>query len=543
MASHITLIGRFLFALVLAFSSFSAIGATAAGRGAIPRSSLPGTQPLESVQQMVLPELDVAALLADEAEREGSGVRAPMRYAKSVPVAVDPASRGTWETLADGSRLWRLRITSPGALSMSLAFNRFDIPAGASLWIHDADGAEVQGPYTARDRNAVGGLWTAVVLGDEVVAELQLPEGANEADLEIGSVHQGFRSLGNVKTTFTSKDEHGDCNNDVICPEGDPWRDQIRSVALISSNCAPYICKCTATLVNNTAEDDTPYLLTTEHCIETPGDAPSLVAYWNYQSPICGAQTGGSLAENQSGSTLVATWSQDFGSGLALLELDRTPDTSFNVYYAGWDAREGVIPSASVSIHHPRGEVKSITFDNDPPTITSPGGYSSPGNGNYWRIGAWEDGTTELGSSGGCLFNEASGLCIGNLVGGDASCEYPAASDWFGRMSRHFTGGGTPQTRLSDWLDPLSSGDLVLEGKNAQSTPVVETWLIPAVASLPGKDTSNWKSQIAVVNPRATSREVGPAPSSAGPTRSSPTSPSFSTIPCYRRTPPPASST
>jgi len=493
----------------LAAALFTGItGATAARRGAIPPSSLPGTQSLENVQQMVMPEIDVAALLAADLERENSGVPLPMRYAKSVPLSADPAMDGTWETLADGSRLWRLRIESPGALSLSLAFNRFDLPAGASLWVHDPDGARVQGPYTAHDRNAAGGLWTAIVRGDELVAELQLPKGSREADIEIGAVHHGYRPFREVDTTFTSKDEHGECNNDVICPEGDPWRDQIRSVALISSNCAPYICKCTATLVNNTAEDDTPYLLTTEHCIETPGDAPSLVAYWNFQSPICGAQTGGSLAENQSGSTLVATWSQTTGSGLALLELDREPNPSFNVYYAGWDAREDATPSASVSIHHPRGEVKSISFDDDPPMVTSGGGFDSPGTGNYWRVGAWEDGTTEVGSSGGCLFDEASGLCIGNLVGGDASCSVPEGSDWFGRMSRHFTGGGTPNSRLSDWLDPLSTGTLVLAGKNAQSSPEAETWLIPAVASLPGKDTSNWKSQIAVVNPRATSREV-----------------------------------
>jgi hypothetical protein len=268
--------------------------------------------------------------------------------------------------------------------------------------------------------------------------------------------------------------------------------------------------------MNNTAEDDTPYLLTAGHCIDGPDDAPNIVAYWNYQSPTCGALSGGSLAENQSGATLVALWPllrlSGVESDLALLELDRKPDATFNVYYAGWDA-SGATPPATATIHHPHAEEKSITFDDDPATITSYYENSSPGNGNFWRVGAWEDGTTQVGSSGGCLFDQTNGLCVGTLSGGYAACEPappygPNEPDWFGRMSRHFTGGGTPETRLSDWLDPLGSGDLTLAGKNAESTSGAETWLIPAVASLPGKDTSNWKSQIAVVNPRATSREV-----------------------------------
>ena len=158
---------------------------------------------------------------------ERSGAVAPSRFAAPIPVVLAPASAGTWEELDDGSRLWRLRIASPGALSLNLGIETFDLPAGAMFWVHDADGAQVRGPYTKDNRNAAGGLWTAVVLGEELVAELHLPAGT-EADLNIASVNHGYRFFGEDRENNPEK--RGSCNVNVVCPEGDPWRDQIRSV-------------------------------------------------------------------------------------------------------------------------------------------------------------------------------------------------------------------------------------------------------------------------------------------------------------------------
>jgi hypothetical protein len=189
-----------------------------------PPSSLPGAKSAEAVERMVMPAVDVEALLAEDVERETAGRPLPARYAKGLPAAFTPANSGTWEELDDGSQLWRLRIASPGALSISLGLKRFDLPTGATFWVHDPDGAWVQGPYTAENRNALGGLWTAVVLGDELVAELHLPARA-EADLGIDLVNHGYRFFGERETAVGVK--RGACNINVVCPQGDPWRNQI----------------------------------------------------------------------------------------------------------------------------------------------------------------------------------------------------------------------------------------------------------------------------------------------------------------------------
>ena len=486
------------FSLILGFSLLAVLPTSAAGRGGLPPSMLPGTQALQTVERAVMPEVNVAALLAEDARRESAGAPVPLRYGRSLPVAFNPENSGTWETLGDGSRLWRLRIASPGALSLSIGLSRFELPAGAALWIHDPEGAQVQGPYTAANRNAVGGLRTAMVLGDEAVVELQLPSDLQrEPALEISSVNHGYRFFGEREAVAALK--RGACNVNVVCPEGNRWRDQIRSVALITVTSDGNDYGCTAQLINNTAEDNTPYLLTVQHCPITPEVAPTLVAYWNYESPTCDDFHGGSLSQNQSGATFVA--SSDYttgGTDFGLVELDEQPDPAFDVFFAGWDARMDP-PQASVCIHHPNAEEKSISFDTDPATVTSLGGTISPGDGKFLRVAGWDLGTTEFGSSGSCLFDEQSGLCVGTLTGG-GTVPCTNFSDWYGRLHRQFTGDGTPETRLSDWLDPLDSGALFLTGKNPAGHATTSTWLIPAAASAPGVDTSNWKTQLAVAN-------------------------------------------
>lgn len=462
---------------------------------------MPGVNSVDRVHRIEVARVDVEALRAEDARREREEPVLRPRFAEPVTGSWTPDSSGSWETLDDGSRLWRLRIGAPGALSLNLGLDTFDLPAGASFWVHDADGANVQGPYTAAHRNASGGLATAVVPGDELVAELHLPAGA-EGRLEISSVNRGYRFFAELEAQPNAK--RGSCNVNVVCPEGDPWRAQIRSVARITIS---GIWLCSGQLVNTTAADETPYLLTAQHCIEEESEAPSVVAYWNHQSPACSDLAGGSLDQNQSGATWVASDVFDSGSDFTLVELDQQPSTEFNVYYAGWDARDQ-IPDSTLTIHHPNGDEKSISFDDDPPTVSSYLGDTSPGNGRYWRIGDWDLGTTEGGSSGACLFDAATGRCIGTLSGGLAACENDDP-DWYGRLFSQWTGGGTPDSRLSDWLDPQGIGTMFVDGKNASgSMGDEETWLVPAVASLAGEGSSNWKSQIAVANPGSEPRAV-----------------------------------
>ena len=165
------------------------------GVRSLPPSLLLG--PGAVVERAQMPPVDTAALILEDAELAASGRAVRPRFAAAIPRSIRPESSGNWVSLADGSELWRLRISSSEAKNLNLGMTRFELPPGAVLWVHDADGAQVYGPYTFNDRNAAGGLWTPVIVGDELEVELLAPPDTREhIDLEIGFVNHGYRTFG-----------------------------------------------------------------------------------------------------------------------------------------------------------------------------------------------------------------------------------------------------------------------------------------------------------------------------------------------------------
>ena len=408
---------------------------------------------LQQVDRKVMEAIDPERLRAADRERGKVPERpAPLRFAVSREVAFDLDNSGSWRD-APGGRLWRLVIESPGALSLNLGFTRFNLPEGAKLWVYDPARSQVNGPYTAADRSRHGRLWTPIIEGPVTVVELFVPEGAPRPAVAIGQVNQGYRDVAKGDPA----DKQGSCNNDVICPVGDPWRNQIRSVARYTID-GMYLCS--GQLVNNTALDFTPYFLSANHCGVSAANDDTLVFYWNYEAPNCGDLGGGSLADNQSGSIYRASYAP---SDFLLVELSSDPDPSYNVFFSGWDAT-GTAAASTVGIHHPSGAVKAISFNTDAVTSTAYLGTTVDATQNHWRVDDWEDGTTEGGSSGSCLWDAASKRCIGQLHGGYASCAAPTSSDWYGKLSVSWNGGGTNATQLRHWLDPVPTGALTLDG-------------------------------------------------------------------------------
>ncbi len=416
----------------------------AGGVGGVPAS---GVQPLDQVELAAFPTLDLQAVAREDTWRQEQGL--PFRFAISRETNLGLDNSGTWEETPAGRLLWRLRLSCPEVLSLNLGFTVYRLPTGATLKIYAADR---QGPvleFGAEDNRSHGQLWTPVVLGSELVVELEVsfPE-RKDVRLEIGQVGCGYRYFGE---DFSAKS--GSCNIDVICAEGDSWRDDIPSVGAYSFGGS---VMCTGALINNTALDQRPLFLTANHCGISAENANTVVVYWNFESPTCGAQSGGSLEQTTLGSALLAN---SIISDFALLELAESPDPVFGVGYAGWD-RSNTTPASAVAIHHPSGDEKSISFEDDPLSITSYNGAISPGNGTHLRVADWDLGTTEPGSSGSPLFNSSHRI-VGQLHGGLAACNNNEP-DWYGRFFTSWEGGGTAENRLRDYLDPSGTGALVL---------------------------------------------------------------------------------
>ena len=409
---------------------------------------------LQQIDRKVMKAIDPARLLEEDKQRGKQRRRpGPMRFAITEDAALDLNNSGTWQTLPDG-RLWRLRIQTTGAVSHNLGITRFEVPQGAKLWIYDSAGKHVEGPYTARNRNHAGGLWTPMIEGDEIVIEVFLPAGVSQPAVLIGKVNKGYRGF---KTSLLpGLPNEGPCNIDVICPEGTPpWANEIRAVTVYTINGTS---ACTGTLMNNTALDFRPYVLSANHCgVNSTTDA-TIVAFWNFQAAVCNTHGPGPTTDNQTGATLRAN---NAASDFVLFELDAAPDPGFNVFFAGWD-RSGVAPPGVSCIHHPQADVKAISFANTAPTMS----------GNFWQANWDVNGpngqvaVTEPGSSGSCIFATDTHRCIGQEQGGPSFCGAPQASlnDFYGRFDVSWTGSGTNATRLSNWLDPGNTGVLGLDG-------------------------------------------------------------------------------
>lgn len=428
----------------LCAAAFAAIASTASL--AAPAGLSGDTAPASKLELLQLPALDAAA--ARSAPRSKP---LPLRFALPLDVQLEPAHDGEWESLSDGRALWRLRLRSEGASSLNFAFGRYQLPAGATLYIYSPDGSEVLGPYTP-SHNAAGQLWTPVLRGSEAVIEVSLPAAQKDAlELSLTRVNRGFLEFWKAG----EREKSGSCNVDVACPQGDAWRDDIRSVARYTIG-GQYLCS--GQLVNNTAGDFTPYFLTANHCLSTPEEAASTVFYWNYQTSTCGGAADGQLGQSQSGASLAATYSV---SDFTLLKLNQAPSAAFKVYYAGWDASQNTHQGVTC-IHHPAGDEKRISYSSGMAKATSYGG-SGGGDGTHLQVARWDSGTTEGGSSGSGLWNSEHRI-IGQLHGGNAACDTPDGADWFGRLAVSWSGGGVPESGLKAHLDAKNTGLTVLDG-------------------------------------------------------------------------------
>ncbi len=372
----------------------------------------------------------------------------PARIAREQLVNLSLENSGSWDTLSDGSRIWRLRILSPGATDLYLVYDVWRITKPCELYVYNDDGSVVLGPYTYLD-NWDGTNITPLTNGEAVTLEYVVPAGTEDiGELSVMTVLHGYRHFFNREERNRDElDAFGSslpCMVNVACfPE---YANEKNSVAMIID---PWGSVCSGTMLNSIAQNGEPLFLTASHCIN--GNTSNWIFYFNYESPQCEPSSNGSLTHSISNGTLLMSYPI---SDNALLRLSRSrPSTSFIPRFEAW-SRSDVEPTSTHGIHHPRADVKKVHYDNDQ-------AYSSDWNGDnpdtQWRL--WQDiGVGEPGSSGSPLFDQNNRV-IGQLHGGTTICD----TTWdhylvYGKLSIGWEGGGTPATRLRDWLDPLNTG-------------------------------------------------------------------------------------
>ncbi len=407
---------------------------------------------MPSIQKFIKAEVDTDV-------QESENMLKPFQFAYPFEVNLTPDNSGEWFMGENGFDIWKLTIRSNGAKSLNLIFDEFKIPENSRLFIFNESENHYLGAFTDLNNKPSGKFAVSPVLGDEITVQFEVPEKySKDHFFRIINVNHDYvgilksgdrRPLGKVA---------GTCNVNVNCDEWGEWNDVKNSVCRL-------IVKgkriCSGVLINNTAENQKPYILSAAHCYDS-FDYPEQTIYaFNYESPFC-ASIDGDPSHSVSGAKMKA---QSDSLDFALVELSLIPPPDYRPYYAGWN-RSSSIPESTVCIHHPQGDIKKLSADNDSPAISSFGEPNSSDKDyiyrGFFRINKWEFGTTEQGSSGCALFDTDKNV-IGTLTGGEATCSNPVY-DYFERFSNAWDFKSDSATQLKYWLDPLKTGAEVLNG-------------------------------------------------------------------------------
>lgn len=422
---------------------------------------------IRSVAPIVMQEIDLQSLVAED-QINDSQRDVPWRFGEEILVNLDLNNSGVWDVLDNGDRIWRINIQSAGAKTLNFIFNDFFLPPGGSLYVYNDERTDLLGAYTATQNRTDRQLGTWFVDGDNIWLEYFEPRSQRDkGSLHLAKVVHGYRS---VSQNFANRglNDSGPCNLDVDCSIGadfDDIKDVLkRSVALFILGGAV----CSGTLINNTENNNAPYFLTANHC--NNGNTGSWAFRFNWVSPgpSCATNTNstnGSFNQTASGATTLATNSK---SDFMLVNIDANLPSAWNLVWAGWNRSATDVPDFTVGIHHPAGDIMKVCRDNDSPTKQT---FNFGGNptAQMWRVGNWELGVTEGGSSGSALF-DPQGRIIGQLAGGSAACAGTSNNggfDIYGRFETSWDFGTTNNSRLSNWLDPNGTGATSVDILNA----------------------------------------------------------------------------
>jgi hypothetical protein len=439
----------------------SALFAQIQGNGGLPTSTKLVLND-KIIDQWVFAQPDISALQAEDAITDDQGT-APWRFGFNNHTNINTTNAGSWFDLPNGGRLWILHVKCEQALTVNLTFENTNIPTGNQLFVYNPTKDFILGAFT-QEHIYDGQLGTELIPGEDAIIEYYVAPKNYYGHVQLATVTHGYRTANEfIEKAFGSS---GSCNMNVNCPDGLPWTPQRNSAVMLVSGSSGF---CSGALINNTQNDGKPYVLTANHCYSNPA---TWVFRFNWQAIDCPNPGASPTFQSLSGAVLRARRTP---SDFCLVEItgglvSGTVPLGYNPYFSGWD-NSGSIPTATVCIHHPSGDIKKIAFDDAAPSISQ--GMGSSEANSTWTVEWDRNTTTEGGSSGSPLFDQNHRI-IGQLWGGGASCQNLSAPDYYGRVANSWAPTGSNSTnQLKFWLDPSNSGAAFIDGFDPNNTTVV----------------------------------------------------------------------
>lgn len=452
--------------LVLAWGAPSAYAATAVAPDADPPAitSAPGADvrpaaisrcgPMRLPGGVAVRRINLGAPAATEAEgiiarnrralTPGSSLRGtPLAIGYSRVIPADRLWQGlAWSTVEGGARIARIEFSSAGAKAVRLSLAMPGEGAGVKVRVAAPDAADTALVLTGREiaqATATDGvLWSPVVPGSTAVAEVEVAAGVDVTTLGLRIERLNHLVVAGADLLApqaplmraTGIGSSGACEIDAACalPTDAALEALSRSVArlvFVGSDGFAYLC--TGTLLNDSAQTNTPYLFTANHCIDSQAAASSIQSYWFFSAVACDSKTTPPYVALAGGGTLIGR-SQD--NDWSFVRLAATPPAGTRL--AGWRAEPIATGTAGAALHHPSGDLLKLSRGNVTGALFLEDDLVS---GTFTEI-VWSLGVTEGGSSGGAFATLAGGAyeVRGGLYGGLSLCSRPKDPDYYSRL-------------------------------------------------------------------------------------------------------------
>lgn len=379
---------------------------------------------LSALPMIALVPSETDKLLSEDAIRAQSGEKSLWRAGvyRTLPMPIEPS---LFHPLSAAHRtaasLSGLRVSIPGAVGMRLYIAAYAQAAAQSIYLLGKNAGVIEKLETAPEE----GYWASTIYDDTVAIVLsETDASASESGLIIPALIEMYRN-----PFEAAKTNPGFCNLDASCyPE---WNTAGSGVAVLGTAGPFGALFCTGTLIADASDCiDIPLLLTANHCVGTQAKANTLEFYWDYASSQCNgpAPNINSVPKTGGGAILLATQSGNGftggGNDFTLLRMNNQPPAG-NARL-GWSTQPQTAGTSVVSLHHPRLSYRRFASGE----ITSAGNLFP----QYFHQVHWAQGTTEPGSSGCALLRADTQQIIGQLWGGNASCFFTDAPDYFGRF-------------------------------------------------------------------------------------------------------------
>ena len=185
------------------------------------------------------------------------------------------------ETNVEGGTLWRIGVSAKDAGSIGVDFQGITLSNGVEMCLYG--GNDFLGIITDTINNENQNLRTRYIDNDSITIELFVPDNIYQPDFTIAKIAYGFYPISKLLKghgLFDNTCEQPDINSAA----GQKYQVEKHAVVLYQfDEDDGYSYVCTGTLINNTANDATPYLLTAAHCICNQSQAASVVTYFNFE--------------------------------------------------------------------------------------------------------------------------------------------------------------------------------------------------------------------------------------------------------------------